>query len=316
MIEGIPRISVLIITYRQQELVKRAINSLLAQKDYIYEICVSDDCSPDNTWGVLQEYDKQYPGLFKLHRNDPNLGIFQNIEFTWTMPTGDVVYRLAGDDEAGEGWFESVVNFIVDNNIDYKNEFFCIYGNYKNVYPNGDSYVFRNDLIRRNDLSALKLSHRGLIGNRSACFSINLIQKFQKVSQGRSHIAESALDRQLQIFSKKNYYIDKVGNIYYANIGVCVGMSEKDRKERAMIWPYTKQFLERCGIQLDRKDLIYGDYILASDRKNASLKSKLHCLLCFLRSYDSNIGVRCLRLRRTIFALIRRLPHKKPIHFK
>ncbi|MBQ0090650.1 MAG: glycosyltransferase, partial [Prevotellaceae bacterium] len=64
MIEGIPRLSVLIITYKQEELIKRAIYSLLAKKDYIYEICVSDDCSPDGTWEVLQEYDRLYPGLF------------------------------------------------------------------------------------------------------------------------------------------------------------------------------------------------------------------------------------------------------------
>ena len=142
MIKGIPKISVIVITYKQEELIKRAINSLLSQKDYIYEICVSDDCSPDHTWDVLQEYDKQYPGLFVLNRNEPNVGIFENIERTWSMPTGDIIYRLAGDDECGEDWFKTVVDFIQENRIDYKSELFCIYGNYKNVYPNGDSYIF------------------------------------------------------------------------------------------------------------------------------------------------------------------------------
>lgn len=315
MIEGVPRISIRIITYNQEELIKRAINSLLKQKDYIYEICVSDDCSPDHTWEVLQEYSRLYPGLFKLNRNNPNKGIFENIEKSWEMPTGDIVYGLAGDDECGEGWLKTVVDFIADNNIDYKNELFCIYGNYKNIYPNGDSYVFRNDLIKRNDLSAIKLSHRGLIGNRSACYSINVMRKYQKVSQGRSHIAESAIDRQLQLFSEKNYYINMVGNIYYANIGVCVGMSEKDRKEREQIWPYTKAFLDKCGIQLDRKDLIYGDYIVACDRHDRSLKNKIKIVWCFLKSYDPRLGIRCLRIKRTLFAVVRRLPHHKPIHW-
>lgn len=315
MIKGIPKISVIVITYKQEELIKRAINSLLSQKDYIYEICVSDDCSPDHTWDVLQEYDKQYPGLFVLSRNEPNVGIFENIERTWSMPTGDIIYRLAGDDECGEDWFKTVVDFIQENRIDYKSELFCIYGNYKNVYPNGDSYIFRNDLIKRNNLPAIKLSHRGLIGNRSACFSINVMRQYQKVSQGRSHIAESAIDRQLQIFSEKNYYIDKVGNIYYANIGVCVAMSEKDRKEREQIWPYTKFFLDKCGIKLDRKDLLYGDYVEACDKKDGTLKNKLRCIWCFLKGFDPQIGIRCFRIRRTMFAIIRRLPHKRPIHW-
>ena len=315
MKDGIPRISVRMITYNQEILIKRAIESLLSQKEYIYEICISDDCSPDHTWDVLQEYSNNYPGLFKLNRNDPNLGIFENYEKCMDMLSGDIVYDLSGDDECGEDWFKSIIDYILTKGIDYRNELFCIYGNYKNVYPNGDSYVFKNDLISRPNLSAVKLSHRGLIGNRSACYSINVMRKFHKLSQGRSHKVESAIDRQLQIFSNKNYYLDKVGNIYYANIGVCVGMSEKDRKEREKIWPFTKSFLEQCGIQLDRKDLIYGDYIEACDKNDGKIKNKLLCIWYFFKSFDSKIGIRCFRIRRTLFAIIRRFPHKRPIHW-
>ena len=315
MIDEIPRISVRVITYKQEVLIKRAIDSLLAQKEYIYEICVSDDCSPDNTWEVLLEYDKNYPGLFKLNRNERNLGIFENIEKSWDMPSGDMVYGLAGDDECGEGWLKAVVDFVRQNNIDYKNELFCIYGNYQNKYPTGDSYVFRNDLIDRKDIPAVKLSHRGLIGNRSACYSINIMRKFQKLSQGRSYVAESALDRQLQIFSEKNYYIDKIGNIYFANIGVCVNMSEKEREEREGIWPYTKQLFDKCGVVLDKKDLCYGEYIHACDTNKGTMKDKLRCVWLFLKSYDPKIGLRCLRIRRILFAIVRRIPHFKPIHW-
>ena len=138
MIDGIPRISVLVITYRQENLIGRTLDSLLIQKDYLYEICVSDDCSPDNTWGVLQDYHKRYPDIIKLHRNNPNVGIFKNIECTWTMPTGDVINQIAGDDTTPDGWYKTVVEYILNSNIDYKNELFCIYGDYKAVYPSGD----------------------------------------------------------------------------------------------------------------------------------------------------------------------------------
>ena len=139
MIEGIPRISVLVITYRQEGIVGRTLDSLLAQKDYLYEICVSDDCSPDHTWDVLLDYQKRYPDIIKLHRNEPNVGIFENTEQSWTMATGDVVNTIAGDDTTPDGWYKAVVEFIQQNNIDYKNELFCIYGDFKCIYPNGDS---------------------------------------------------------------------------------------------------------------------------------------------------------------------------------
>ena len=71
-----PRISVLIITYKQSNLISRALDSVLKQREYVYEICVSDDCSPDDTFTILQEYKKQYPELIKIHQNKENLGIW------------------------------------------------------------------------------------------------------------------------------------------------------------------------------------------------------------------------------------------------
>ena len=67
----------------------------------------------------------------------------------------------------------------------------------------------------------LGLSLRKMICNRSACYSKNVLDRFIKVSDGRSYAVESAQDMQLQINSEKNYYIPFVGNVYYTRIGVC-----------------------------------------------------------------------------------------------
>lgn len=318
MIEGIPRISVLIITYKQENLIKRAINSLLTQRDYIYEICVSDDCSPDNTWFVLQEYDKQYPGLFKLHRNDPNLGIFQNIEFTWTMPTGDVIYRLAGDDECGTGWFSKVVGFIKANKIDYKKELFCIYGDHICIYPKGDSYVKHNNAIKKYPNDALKLAFRGLISNRGACFSIKVLQKYEKVSQGRSHIAEFLQDRQLQMYAQKNYYIPSIGNIYYSGIGVSAHLDEKTMKTRKQILPYAIHYMENKGFLIGQSEKAHCFYKRAMiDFRFYHIPSSLFKSIFYLfKSFDFRYSFLGDDLRSYLFAILRRLPHKKPILFK
>lgn len=317
MIEGIPRISVLIITYNQEDVIKRAVESLLSQKDYIYEICVSDDCSKDTTWDIVQEYSKQYPGLFVLNRNNPNVGIFENIEKTWTMPSGDIVYQLAGDDECGEGWFKEVVDFVISNNIDYKNDLFCVYGDYMNIYPNGDSFRFSNKLVN-SDIAPLKLSLRGLIGNRSTCFSKRILDSFRKVSKGHSHIAEDAIDRQLQFFAKQNYYIPYVGNIYYANIGTCIRINDDILKEREQIRPYAIHLLESWGASFDKSDINYSLYYFnAFHRSNhhPSFKNRLKALYLYIKSYDPLIGLKCLNIRRIVFLFIKRIPHRKPINW-
>ena len=296
MIEGIPRISVRIITYKQEELIKRAINSLLAQKDYIYEICVSDDCSPDGTWEVLQQYAKDYPGLFKLNRNEKNLGIFENIEFSWTMPTGDLVYGLAGDDEAGEGWFKTVIEFIQNNHIDYKSELFCIYGDYEGRAPDGRIGIHRNNMAI-SLANQFSLSLRGIVGNRSACYSINILKKFFKVSKGKSHVAESAIDRQLQLFTEKNYYIPKIGNIYYAGIGVSKNIfNEQTYLERKQINPYMIEQFEKYGYRPTKSDLRYIAYDKAflDFMMKKSFVNACKLFLRWLMAFDPQIGAKSL----------------------
>lgn len=320
MIEGIPRISVRIITYKQEELIKRAINSLLPQKDYIYEICVSDDCSPDRTWEVLQEYDNEYPGLFKLNRNPVNVGMFKNAEISRSMVTGDIVYVLAGDDECGENWFKTVVKYIQDNNIDYKNELFCIYGNYIAAYPDGDRLIFKNEDILKTEVHPFTLGLRHLIGSRSACLSINIQKKYISVSDGASHKAEEILDRQLQICAATNYYIDHIGNIYHVGVGVSANMKGKQtdartHEERQQLADYTIKKAAELGYEVCEKDKNYLFFTrsLFQAKYTGKLSDYLKALNYYIKSYNPKIGLKGLRMKRIGFAIRRRLPHKNPI---
>ena len=317
MKEGIPRISALVITYKQEALIGRTLDSLLKQKEYLYEICVSDDCSPDNTWKVLMEYQSQYPELIKLHRNESNVGIFENVEQVWTMPVGDVIYQVSGDDEIGDGWLEKVVNYIEDNSIDYRRELFCIYGNYKCAYPNGDYYVFHNKSIERYPNHSLRLALRGLIGNRSACFSVNVMRKFDRVSQGRSHVVEMTQDALLQLYSEKNYYINGIGNIYYANIGVSAHLDDETIKNREGIIPFAEEFIESKGLEIKKRDKYYGKHQTALIMFGFyhGVLDFLKAIWYFIISFDVRFSFRGDKLRRYVFAFLRRIPHKRPIRF-
>lgn len=317
MIEGIPRISALVICYKQEKLVGRALNSLIAQKDYLYEICVSDDCSPDSTWQVLLDYQRRYPDLVKIHRNEPNVGIFENIEQSWKMPSGDLIYQLSGDDEAGEGWFKKVVEYIQNEGLDYKNERLCIYGDFKCIYPNGDSFVFKNDAIP-SGVDAVRLAIRKFIGGRSACFSVNVLNKFEKVSRGRSYEAEGAQDRMLQYFTEKNYYIPYVGNIYYTGVGVNRHLSNSDIEEvfdKGVT--YNREVLERLGYSFNKKDLYYMSYYIEKNKfiHSRSLVHLFKAIALYLKAFDWTFKLDSFRLPIYLFAIKRRLLHSKPINW-
>lgn len=312
-----PKISALVITYKQEKLIKRAIDSLLKQKNYLYEICVSDDCSQDNTWNVLLEYSKQYPSLFKLNRNESNVGIFQNIEQSWTMPTGDLVYQLSGDDECPDGWFKAIINYIEKNNVDYENTRVCFYGDFKCLYPSGDYFIKTNKMaIEGFDL--VSLSMRSLLGNRSACYSTSIMKKYQKVNRGRSYIAEWAQEIQLALFTQKAYYIHQLGNIYYTKIGVNVSFNHRILQERVDNFPYMKECLERSGYILSKKDTFYVDLqkLKYSQMANWNLKTFFKIQLLKIFAKDCKYGLVRTEIRsfkRKLFALLIRLPHNKTI---
>lgn len=63
-------ISVIVVNYNTAELVKRCIESILAQRDVIFEIIVIDNASADNSVDVLREFDNE----ITLIANDNNLG--------------------------------------------------------------------------------------------------------------------------------------------------------------------------------------------------------------------------------------------------
>lgn len=300
-----PLISVLVITYKQESLIERALDSLVSQRNYIYEICISDDCSPDSTWDIILKYEKKYPGLFKLHRNQENVGIFQNIEQTWTMPSGNMIYQLAGDDEAPFGFFKSVHNFIQENHISFLDDF-CIYSNSIEISPSGEKKMYRNNQVLKH--SALKLKIRQLINNRGCCYSRSLLSRFKNVSKGRSYIVELAQDIQLQMYAKHNYYLNCEGNIYYSQIGVSGNMKSKDRVESAInSFPYAMQFIMSSGIKINSKDASFIKFMELYER---FLFTKDFCLLpklvwMYIGSIDLSLGADGLQLKRFLSKISR-----------
>ncbi len=252
----IPKISVIIITYNQEKLISRAIESVLKQKEYIYELIVSDDNSNDNTWSVINAYKSKYPEIIKPFQNPKNLGIFKHIEKTWEYPTGDIVFYLAGDDEFCDGLFKKTIDFFNFNDIDLKNELFTIYFDYISIKPNGRKKVIRNNLITKHN--AIELKIRKLISNRTTGISINVIKKFKPVVE-IGIFTDGLIDIQTQLFSKKNYYIPFSGSIYYKGIGISSIYDSKRALHSYILM--NRKYLEHIS-ELNKKDKVWLEYLI------------------------------------------------------
>lgn len=210
--------TVIIITYNQQDLIGRAIESILCQKEYIYEIIIADDYSTDKTWDKLIEYQNKYPEIIKPYRNPKNLGIFGNIEGTWTKTTGNIIWYLSGDDIFCKGLFKEAITLIEKNKINLEDDSFTLYFDYKTVAPSGKEKIFKNNLVKRYNPISLKI--RQLICNRTIGFSKNVLKQFYPIAKDIGIHADGLQDIQVQFFSEKNYYAPFIGSIYYTDIGI------------------------------------------------------------------------------------------------
>jgi glycosyltransferase involved in cell wall biosynthesis len=259
---NMPKISILIITYNQENVIGRALNSILIQKEYIYEIIIGDDCSTDNNWEVITSYAQKYPNLIKPIRNDHNLGIFGNTENLYNKPTGDIVFWLSGDDVFCNGVFAKTIETIKKNVIDYKNELFAIYLDYRIEFADKRPNHNRSNkmIVKKHDPVRLKL--RGLISTRSSCYSVKILQKFITVRKDIGICADGLIDIQQMMYAERNYYCKFIGSIYYAGTGVSVKVDYEERYKSYL------QYLNelRTNHELCKKDLIRIEY-----KKNQTL---------------------------------------------
>ena len=65
------KVSVCVVTYNHEKFVAQALDSILMQQTtFPFEIIVGDDCSKDNTVGVLKEYQSRFPDKIRLILHD------------------------------------------------------------------------------------------------------------------------------------------------------------------------------------------------------------------------------------------------------
>jgi len=95
-----PLVTFALISYNQEQYIEEALKSALAQTYTPLEIVVSDDCSPDNTYQIIKDIEKNYQGPheLKISQNEKNLGLAGNVNKVWEMASGELVVFQAGDD--------------------------------------------------------------------------------------------------------------------------------------------------------------------------------------------------------------------------
>lgn len=112
--EKLPKVSVVLITYNQQDFVAEAIESVLNQTYKSIEIIIADDGSKDGTPAIIAKYAGEYPIIKPILARE-NRGIAHNVNRALKLVEGEYVALLAGDDLMLPCKIEKQVDYLTTN---------------------------------------------------------------------------------------------------------------------------------------------------------------------------------------------------------
>jgi len=94
-----PLVSVCMITYNHENLIKDAIEGILMQKtSFPIELIIGEDCSTDNTRKIVEDYEEKYPEIIFAQYSEKNLGMINNFLNVLQAARGKYIALCEGDD--------------------------------------------------------------------------------------------------------------------------------------------------------------------------------------------------------------------------
>lgn len=92
-----PRVAVVMATYNGEKFIEQQLQSIINQTYPNLEIVITDDCSTDATYSILQRYAHQYPNI-TCYQNPHNIGYIKNFERAIRLAEPDYIALSDQDD--------------------------------------------------------------------------------------------------------------------------------------------------------------------------------------------------------------------------
>jgi len=95
-----PLVSFIVVAYNQEQFIREAVEGAFSQIYSPLEIILSDDCSSDRTFKIMQEMVLAYQGPHRvvLNHNAKNMGLGAHVNLVMDMAQGELCIGAAGDD--------------------------------------------------------------------------------------------------------------------------------------------------------------------------------------------------------------------------
>lgn len=145
-----PKVAVVMATYNGEKFIEEQLQSIVNQTYPNLEIVITDDCSTDGTYSILQRYAHRYPNI-SCYQNRRNIGYVKNFEKAIKLAEADYIALSDQDDIWQHDKIALMMEHINDASVVYcDSEFIDADGNslnkklsdIKNLQPVYDSLPF------------------------------------------------------------------------------------------------------------------------------------------------------------------------------
>lgn len=167
------KVNICVVTYNHRKYIRQTLDSILMQKtNFPFEIVIGEDCSTDDTRGIVLEYKKKYPGKIKLLLQKQNVGATRNFIETLKLCSGQYIAICDGDDYwVDPNKLQKQVDFLETHNdyaicfhnsqiIDEQNRIRGLYCEF-----NKDRTFTIKDILKRNFIPTASVVFRNYLNN-------------------------------------------------------------------------------------------------------------------------------------------------------
>jgi glycosyltransferase involved in cell wall biosynthesis len=177
-----PTVSVIIRNYNHAPYLKERIDSVLNQTYQDFEVIILDDCSPDNSVEVIEQY-RSNPHVSHILINEQNT---RNTFIQWergiSMAKGRYIWIAESDDSCDKSLLETLVSGYVDNHavLAFCRSFiYDIHGN-KSIFP--QQMVFPWDIVMQGKsfISKYLINSNSVANASSVIFNRNVAMTIDK----------------------------------------------------------------------------------------------------------------------------------------
>ncbi len=103
-----PVVSFIIPVYNEEKYLRQCLESIINLMDTSFEICISDNCSTDQTWDIILAFAQKY-SCIKVTRTDYGVHMFDNFHSALRLATGRYFVHVGGDDYISKNYITDAI---------------------------------------------------------------------------------------------------------------------------------------------------------------------------------------------------------------